>query len=235
MSIETLLESPARKEIANRILAGESAVWVFLESGAEQKDGVAAGLLASELKRMEETLQISMPAFDPATGTVSTQGNLDGGVQFSMLRLARDDPAEEGFLEMLLRTEPDLKTFSQPMAFPIFGRGRALYVLVGDGINQDNIEQACRFLVGWCSCQIKELNPGVDLLMSVNWEQNIEAGRLLVTEYTDAIPEYADPITVKESFGGMKRNVLLVVLVQILGVAIFACVLLWRRRRKDRV
>lgn len=34
--VEALLDSPTRKEIARRILSGESAVWVLLESGIQQ-------------------------------------------------------------------------------------------------------------------------------------------------------------------------------------------------------
>jgi hypothetical protein len=230
---KTLLNSPVREETAKRILEGESAVWVLLESGVERQDAAAARLLETQLKKMEETLEVLVPAFDPATGTVFRQGDPDASVQFSMIRVSRDDPAEEAFLRTLLHTEPDLETLNQPMAFPVFGRGRALYALVGDGINQDNIERACRFLVGWCSCQIKELNPGVDLLMSVNWERDVESAPLLATEYIESTTEYAESMTGDETFGGMKRNVLIVVLIQILGVTIVACVVLWRKRRRD--
>jgi hypothetical protein len=98
---------------------------------------------------------------------------------FSMLRVSRDDPAEQFLVSMLLETEPDLKDFSAPMAFPVFGRGRALYALVGKGINADTIHEACEFLIGPCSCQIKDLNPGADLLMAVAWDDLIE-GRAVV-------------------------------------------------------
>ena len=43
-------------------------------------------------------------------------------------------------LQMLLNTEDDLKTMKEPMAIPVFGRGRALYALVGKGINEETIE-----------------------------------------------------------------------------------------------
>ncbi len=65
-----------------------------------------------------------------------------------------------------------LKDFkNEPMAFPVFGRGRVLYALIGKGINAGTIEQACRDLTGPCTCQVKDQNPGTDLLMAVNWEK----------------------------------------------------------------
>jgi hypothetical protein len=71
---------------------------------------------------------------------------------------------------MLLRSEPDLAERSDPMVFPVFGRGRALLPLVGAGITARNIHDSAAFLVGACSCEVKELNPGFDLLLAANWE-----------------------------------------------------------------
>ena len=223
-SVEMLLDSPTRKEIARLILEGGSAVWVLLESGIQQQDDAAAHLLETQLRQMEETLEISVPEEDDMA---YTQVNSDPRVKFSMVRLSRKNPSEQIFVQMLLHTELDLKTISKPMAFPIFGRGRALYALVGDGINEDNIEMACSFLVGWCSCEVKELNPGVDLLMSVNWDKQYEQIPL--------ITGYSEHATAKnENSGTLKRNLLIVALSQILIVAIATCVVLWRKKQGNQ-
>ncbi|HMJ91098.1 MAG TPA: hypothetical protein VK530_14845, partial [Candidatus Acidoferrum sp.] len=63
----------------------------------------------------------------------------------------------------------DLESEQEPMAYPIFGRGRALFALVGKGINRETIDEACSFVVGPCSCVVKELNPGQDILISAAW------------------------------------------------------------------
>jgi hypothetical protein len=57
------------------------------------------------------------------------------------------------------------------MAIPLFGRGRALYALVGKGIAPDVIEEASVFLTGGCQCTVKAQNPGVDLIMNVDWDK----------------------------------------------------------------
>ena len=57
------------------------------------------------------------------------------------------------------------------MVFPVFGQARVLYALVGKGIRHETIDRAASFLIGSCSCQVKEQNPGADLLMTVDWKK----------------------------------------------------------------
>ena len=177
VDVETLLDSPARREIARRILAGASAVWIMLESGRRERDDALAELLSTQLRKMEEVLEL--PA--PLSGAADEQRDLDLPIRFSMLRLSRTDPRERLLVRMLLHCEWDLEFSSEPMAFPVFGRGRVLYALVGDGIDEENIRQACSFILGACSCEVKDLCPGTDLLMSVDWEGML-AGQVLVSE-----------------------------------------------------
>ncbi|MFH1719194.1 MAG: hypothetical protein ABIF19_17700, partial [Planctomycetota bacterium] len=118
--------------------------------------------------------------------------------EFSILPVSRSDPNEQMLLTMLLRSEPDLDEYADgPVVFPVFGRGRALYALAGEGINADNIREAIGFLTGPCGCEIKMLNPGVDLLMAVNWdaavmkfyEEFYETQEEQLPELTSVFPE----------------------------------------------
>ena len=90
---------------------------------------------------------------------------------FSIDKVQRSDPGEAVLLGALLRSDPDLEKSlaKEPIAFPIFGRGRALYPLAGKGITDEHIEEACLYLVGSCSCEAKLLNSGLDLPMSADW------------------------------------------------------------------
>lgn len=173
-NVAVLIDSPARKEIAERLGNGESAVWVFLESGDATKDTAA-------LKTLEERLDylggvMNLPKLDDQdikNGLVSIPG--DGlRLAFSIVKVKRDDPAEAAFIAMLLASEEDLRGFNEPMAFPIFGQGRALYALVGKGIRAETIDEAAQFLIGSCSCQVKEQNPGIDIAMAVDWKQMVK-------------------------------------------------------------
>lgn len=187
-NVRAMLDSPMRQEIATKLGEGDSAVWVLLESGDKAKDDAVAQLLDRELNRLGETMELpKLDDQDIKNGLVSVP---DEGLRlsFSVLRLARDNAAEQFLMQTLLATEPDLKDVREPMVFPIFGRGRVLYALVGKGIRADNLGEAARFLIGSCSCQIKEQNPGVDLVLSADWKKLLKANKLL----DEALPTLSD-------------------------------------------
>lgn len=172
-SVNQLVDSPVRREVAKRILLGNTGVWVFLETGNAARDDAAMNLLQERLAHEEATLELpEIDEQDVKDGLVT----IDPAalqVRFSVIRLSRTDPAEQAFVSMLVGSEEDLKEFNDPIAFPVFGRGRVLYALIGDGINADTIGTACAELIGPCTCQIKEQNPGTDVVMSVDWDKEV--------------------------------------------------------------
>jgi hypothetical protein len=180
--IANVSSSPMRKRIADRITTGETAVWILLESGVPTKDNAAASELERRLAHLESELELpTLEQEDIDAGLVSvSQDELK--VDFSILRLSREDAAEETLVEMLLDSEEDLSDHEDPMVFPVFGRGRILYSLVGEGINAGTIDQAAEYIVGACSCQVKEQNPGVDLLMAMDWDAAIGTSHIVERE-----------------------------------------------------
>lgn len=243
-----VVDSAARREIAKRILAGESVVWVLLDSGDQAKDEAAAKLLRSQLAILEQSLEL--PELDDGLGGYMAQTDDDAPLRlaFSVVGVRRDDAGEEAFVGMLLSAEPDLRRFDEPIAFPVFGRGRVLYALVGRGITPDNITEACSFLVGPCSCQVKGQNPGVDMLMAADWEgfageglvKEVELPPLTgLGEVAAEVPEVASEAPVDQSMplaeavsgkvgGKLLRNVL--VMLGLLVVAMAVALLLVRQR-----
>jgi hypothetical protein len=169
--VSRVIESPIRQQLKSRLLGGESVVWLFLDSGDKPADDAAYELLQKEAARLEQTLEL--PVIEEADLSELSLDPEALQLKMSTLRVSRDDSAEQFLVAMLLRVEPDLMSepyVSQPMAFPVFGRGRALYTLVGAGIAPDTIEEAGRFLTGACQCTVKAQNPGVDLLLAVDWD-----------------------------------------------------------------
>ena len=148
-AVAAVADSPCRRRIADRLLAGDAAVWVLLQTGRREADDAAADRVQKELSRPAADGQPPLPC--------------------SLVCVTRADPAEKLLVETLLSTEPDLHGREEPMAFPVFGRGRVLYALVGAGVNADNVRHTLDFLVGGCSCTIKRQNPGVDLLLTADW------------------------------------------------------------------
>lgn len=242
-TVKTLVDSPLRKEIVRRLLDGDSAVWILLKSGDQEKDSAAAAMLQEQLSILKDNLEIS----EPPTMEVYAGNELYLRPFFSLVHLARDDIEEAFLVASLLRTEPDLLDYSEPMAFPVFGRGHVLYALVGKGINPYNILQACEFIIGPCSCIVKAQNPGVDLLLAANWDEQL--GPLLVAEeplppltgvFSDS-PEVREeqpdqPSQAETASGGSKGGsrllwVVILTLSAILALAILGSVMIIRREK----
>jgi hypothetical protein len=169
--VKRILASPQRSGLVQRLLSGEVAVWVLVKSGHEAKDQQALHSLTTHLRRASSTLRIPEIGTDLDGNPVEVTDFKTYPVHFGLLEIARDDPDEELLVSALLKSEPDLEQYDEPMAFPVFGRGRALYALVGHGIQEKTILEACESLINWCSCEIKALNPGTDLLISADWSR----------------------------------------------------------------
>ncbi|MGV3486111.1 MAG: hypothetical protein ACO1RT_16965 [Planctomycetaceae bacterium] len=177
-SVEQLALSPVRAKIAKRLSAGESAVWIFVPSGQADQDAAALQTLTDQLKLDEQRLMLpSLEEMELEPAQVQ-KVKIELRLGFSAVTLDRDDAHERVLLQLLLGSEPDLESLDEPMAFPVLGRGRVLYALVGAGISDENIRAASSFIVGPCSCQVKNQNPGFDLLLQHDWETAVGEIRL---------------------------------------------------------
>ena len=170
-TLQQALDSPLRRDIVQRLTKSDSVVWVLLEIGDPQRDDAAANLLKARLTYLTSVLKL--PKLDPQDVVSGAEAQLR--LAFSTVRLARTNAAEQALANMLLGSEPDLHEIAEPLVFPIFGRGRVLYALAGKGITHENIDQAASFLIGACSCEVKEQNPGVDLLVAADWDKLFKA------------------------------------------------------------
>lgn len=200
-AVKFLADSPARTELARRLAEGESAVWLLLESGDRIVDDAAEKLLQERLDYLSSVMTLpKLDESDIANGLVSVPEE-DLRLEFSILRVPRTDPRETLLVSMLLRSEEGLEEIEgEPMVFPVFGRGRALYALVGAGIRSETIESAAAFLIGKCSCQVKEQNPGVDLLMTADWDAAAKASPLLdrnLPTLAELIPAQPEAVTTR--------------------------------------
>ncbi len=172
-NVSRMVFSPAREKMAGMLVSDATAVWVLLESGDRRKDRAALDLLTNHLNRLERTLVLPDAElwWKPGTGTDAEEPV----VKFEVITVSRDDPDESYLVSMLMNSEADLGRFdNEPIVFPIYGRGIALWAIVGNGINEWNISEAAEFLTGPCSCQAKLLNPGVDLLVAMDWDNAVE-------------------------------------------------------------
>ncbi|HWE94280.1 MAG TPA: hypothetical protein VG269_09975 [Tepidisphaeraceae bacterium] len=193
-----LADSPARREIARHLLAGDSAMWVLLDGGDAPRDAAANGLLRGVLAKLEKSIELPLP--DPNAGAgEAVLSDLPLRLAFPMVRISRSDPAEKLFITLLLHGDKELLASKNPVVVPVFGRGRALACLEGKDLSADRIEEAGVFLAGECSCQVKELNPGFDLLIAANWDAINQVPAGPATRPAPARPVAEPPIVASAS------------------------------------
>ncbi len=172
-TIERMTASPARTEIVKRTLAGDSTVWVVVESGRKDEDDRAAAALEKRLRYLEQASEL--PPIDPNDPSSKLGPGPALGVKFSVVRVRHDDPAEQIFLKMLTGPKATDAPSKGPWIAAVFGRGRALGAWSAEGFGDEQIEEVCSFLLGACSCEVKRLNPGWDLLVNADWEERLDA------------------------------------------------------------
>jgi hypothetical protein len=225
--VDHLLDSPVRREIARRLLKGDSAVCLVLLSGDPKKDAGIIERMESLTRRLQKDIKVPVPEDTPfGPPRIAPEGLPPLEIKFSILPYPAKLPAENHLRQTLQWFEPG--DHKLPMACWVFGRGRILppvplrfgvpeaceaplvlqavgaqaaapamaplgsmiQLLVAaetksmDAVAMDadlEIEAAARYLCGACSCEVKRLNPGADILMSVNWE-GLVVGEYVVDE-----------------------------------------------------
>lgn len=192
-SIEMLLASPARQELTRRLTAGDSAVWLLFETADIAADALAEEKLVDALQEAEATLEIPEGVIRPEqlASTINTRdvpvemddvlrSRIPLKIAFSVLRLNPDDPKEAIFSRMLTQSDQSERAAMQK-AVPVFGRGRMMPGIPVSRFSASAIGSATSYLCGACSCQVKEQNPGLDLLINTDWSRHLQDG-LIVTE-----------------------------------------------------
>lgn len=194
-TLGSLLDSPGRQAILSRILSGESVVWVLVDGGGPG-DAAEIDRIEKRLKFLEQVA--ALPVQDPNDPDSQLGPGPALRLQFGTLRLRSADPAEQVLLRMLAGPETGAGTpTGQGFAAAVFGRGRVLGSWPLARLDDAALEDACMFLVGRCSCRVKNQNPGWDLLLNVNWEaalKTAQAARQAPVE--NAPPAAAQPVVV---------------------------------------
>lgn len=165
-----LLTSPLRVELSDRLLSGDAVVWLVVRSTDSDRNKEVTGLLRKKLAELGQNVPLPEGIGLPGSELFSDIPLL---MRFTVMEVAPDD-AQEGFLLNLFQGfEPEALKNGTPLVIPIFGRGRALEVIPADRLNERLVEDLTLFLCGACSCQVKERNPGFDLLMTAAWDEQL--------------------------------------------------------------
>jgi hypothetical protein len=188
-SLAQITDSPARAEIVRRTLAGDSTVWVLVESGKKEEDDRAAASLEKRLRYLEQASQL--PQIDPNDPSSKLGPGPALGVRFSLVRIRHDDPAEQFFVKMLAGPKATEAPSKGPWFAAVFGRGRALGAWAAEGFGDEQIDEVSLFLLGACSCEVKRLNPGWDLVVNADWDEQLRLAE--ETRLATPVPEGQAP------------------------------------------
>lgn len=177
----SLVSSPKRTELAEKLSAGRTGVLVALINDAAG-DG-------------QPVVQ--------ATRQAVTEGSVEERT-LDLVTVRRSDPRERWLVEQLLSVESDLPQIHSSMVFGVFGRGHVLPPYIGEGVSAKGLRGVVRFMHGPCACELKHSNPGIDLLIDWDFTEHlpqwatgtpIESSFVLLDfeEGADGGPPEADP------------------------------------------
>ena len=91
-NVAQIAESPTRKEIAKRLLKGESTVWIFVPSGHKEQDERALKTLKEQVAINESQLELPEQEEIESEEDLLVASHLELRIKFSIITLKRDDP-----------------------------------------------------------------------------------------------------------------------------------------------
>jgi len=188
-AIDDLMHGQLRKRVAEAIIGGDSVVWVLVKSGKTDLDQKAKKTLDQSLQTAEK--EFVLPELDATDYErhVSADAKVDLKLSFRHIAVTTDDARDPAAMDLLLNRAPSLDLKDGPIAFAFFGRGRVIGPIPHEYIKSDVINDVNLYLVSACSCQVKQDNPGWDMLFAVAWDELI-SGELTLAE---AMPPLSTP------------------------------------------
>ncbi len=173
-----ILDSPVRRELAQRLLSGHSVVWVVVRAdtkpdsltASHNLNAKADAALNSSFSWLSNNLELPEGIGLPGSELHSEIPLL---LKFSTLEISREDIKESFLINLFSELQPEASRRGEDLIIPVFGRGRALEVIPASVLTTPLVKDLTVFLSGACSCQVKEQNPGFDLLMTVDWNTKL--------------------------------------------------------------
>ncbi len=167
---EKFIDSEARQRINGHLLDGETAVWVLLKTNDEKKNQQAMEVIKNGLEVSRKELKLPQALYDEDVNTLSGTTASMWRISFKVMSISREDEDEVPFISMMLKSEPELmKHLNEPVAFVMYGRCRTLEGIPASELTKEKVVETNRFLLDSCQCQVKEQNPGTDMLIKTDW------------------------------------------------------------------
>ncbi len=178
-SVELMKDSPVRREIARALLKNSTAVWLFIPGEDEKENEETKAMIRTTLDELEKTIKLNDSFLQEMEMYGQDATNLT--IHFDLIEMDKHDPDERLLWTLLSELYEDVAQVQTPILIPIYGRARAMAIMLKEYIQKDYIEDACYFITGACSCEVKAGNPGFDLFIPVPWDDLI-MGELVIDQ-----------------------------------------------------
>ena len=171
-NVNKIINSPFRKKLAEELLRGNAGVFVIVESNNTASNKITELFLEKNLRLLEKEAELSaqnpLKQDDLAKGTA-----IPVKITYKIIKISQKG-ADDVIVSSFMKIDPELqKIKNETMVFAVYGQGRALPPMIGNSITKENIQHISTFLSGACSCEVKDMNPGFDLLMNVDWRNRM--------------------------------------------------------------
>ncbi len=193
---ESLIDSPARQKINKSLIDGETAMWVLIESDDKKANKKATETILKGIQTSVKTLKLPAAVYAKDENTLSGTTASEWKVSFDTLSLSHNDKKEIPFITMMLKSQPSLlKKLKEPIAFVFYGRCRILKGIPASELTEKSVVEANSFLLDSCQCEVKEQNPGSDMLIKYDWSDfntkiaKMKSVRIPLIGISDFIPE----------------------------------------------
>ena len=209
-SVKLWSSSPIRDSLVMDLAKGVSAVWLLVEGDDAAVNDQLEKDLRATLERANRDIKIPEGVIAPDDAAQYFQENPGASmddvlrcavplkVEFQMRRLSQTDKREAATIAILRSLGVNE---GEAWLVPVFGRGRMLDAIPAEPYPSDVILKACQYMVGECSCTVKAQNPGVDLLLNVDWQQKLGVEEIVFGSGPTLAPELLDVPAGKDSAG----------------------------------
>ncbi len=168
-SARLLSASPLRTRIVRDLQAGKAAAFVLVRGGNAARDQEAQQKLDATLRGLEQQQPAAPDPADPAPSAPAEKP-----IHYSRQTVDLRDAAETVFLSMAFALSPGMRqrvAQGEPAIIGLYGRGRAFPPFAANSDSaMERVSQICQMVTASCSCQIKEMHPGVGLLFAADWD-----------------------------------------------------------------
>ena len=207
-SVKLWSSSPIRDSLVMDLAKGVSAVWLLVEGDDAAVNDQLEKDLRSTLERANRDIKIPEGVIAPDDAAQYFQENPGASmddvlrcavplkVEFQMRRLSQADKREAATIAILRSLGVNE---GEACLVPVFGRGRMLDAIPAEPYPSDVILKACQYMVGECSCTVKAQNPGVDLLLNVDWQQKLGVEEIVFGSGSRLAPELLNVPAGKDS------------------------------------